>query len=220
MHDLLRIAVGLWLLSAAACGNVPDPMELFNGRDLAGWTIEGPREYRDGERVKPLWSVQNGLLVCDGKEYGFLRFSEQEFGDFVLHVEYRMAPRANSGIGIRTIPYDPARSETTRPSHAAFEVQLMDDADQPQPDVHSSGALYNYIAPSVSNAVRSAPEWNAVDIECRGPRIKVTINGGKVLDCDTRRDDRLKDKPRRGYVALQSHTSPVEFRSIRIHELP
>lgn len=220
MDILLRTAVGLWLVGSTGCGYAPEPRELFNGHDLTGWTIEGPREYSDGDQVKPLWAVRDGSIVCHGKAYGFLRYSEQEFGDFALHVEYKMSPRANSGIGIRTIPYDPARSETTRPSFAAFEVQLMDDADQPQPDAHSSGALYNYLAPIVSNAVRPAPQWNAVDVECGGPRVKVTINGCRVLECDTTRDDRLKDKPRRGYVSLQSHTSIVEFRSVRIRELP
>lgn len=201
---------------AAGCG--ADSRELFNGRDLEGWVVEGPREYTEDGQSRPLWSVRDGLLVCEGRAYGFLRYERQEFADFTLHVEYRMAARANSGIGIRTVPYDHARTDTTRPSAAAFEVQLMDDADQPQPTVQSSGALYNLVAPTVSGAVRPSPEWNAVDVECGGPHVRVTINGRRVLDADQRAAAATKDRPRKGYVSLQSHTNRVEVRSVRIQE--
>lgn len=220
MARMPTIAWGAWLLLAAGCGYHAEPRELFNGRNLDGWLIEGPSEYKDEGQSKPLWRVHDGMLVCEGKEYGFLRYHLQEFGDFVLHVEYRMSVRANSGIGIRTVPYDPMRTDTTRPSFAALEVQLMDDADQPTPDVCSSGALYNQVAPTASDAVRPAPQWNAIDVECRGPRIGVTINNRRVLDVDQRSHERLNDKPRKGYVCLQSHTNRIEFRCVRICEMP
>src|SRR3954453_21208939 len=89
-------------------------IELFNGKDLDGWVAEGQKDYKDGDQVKPVWTVQPGLLVCAGKGYGFLRYAKQEFADFAFHVEYRMTKPAkgmcNSGIGIRTVPFDPKRS--------------------------------------------------------------------------------------------------------------
>src|SRR5262249_14507327 len=107
-------------------------------------------------------------------------------GDFAFHVEYRMTKplkgTCNSGIGIRTVPFDPKRSKATRPSYAAYEIQLLDDAGKP-PNKHGSGSLYRYVAPS-ANPVKPAPEWNTVDVECVGPRIRIWINGQKVIDAD------------------------------------
>src|ERR1043166_6429314 len=101
----------------------------------------------------------------------------------------------------------------TRPSHASFEVQIMDDAGKPT-DVHSSGALYDYVPPT-ANAAKPAGEWNSLDIECRGPRIKVTLNGQTVQDIDQTAIEAIKNKPTSGYCSLQNHGHRVEFRNVR-----
>jgi hypothetical protein len=74
----------------------------------------------------------------------------------------------------------------------------------------------------------AAPEWNAIEVECAGPRITVRLNGQTVLEADQSElaDVNTKpagvaapnDKPRRGYVALQSHSGCVEFRTVQIRE--
>jgi hypothetical protein len=194
------------------------PVALFNGTDLTGWVVEGAKEYKDQDgQTVPNWTVRDGLLTCAGKGFGFLRHSPRQFADFALHVEYRLAPKGNSGIGIRTVPFDPRKSRESRPSFAAYEVQLLDDAGQ-EPTKHSSGSLYRYVAPR-ANPVKPAGEWNAVDIECVGPRIRVVINGQEVLNVDQTAIDEIKNKPLRGYVCLQSHTNQVEFRNVRIREI-
>src|SRR5947209_19669091 len=108
-------------------------LPLFNGRDLSGWVAEGKTMFSDKGLYRAVWYAEDGHLVCAGNGYGFLRYGEREFTDFVLHVEYRMAPRCNSGIGIRTVPFDPKRSAATRPSYASYEIQLLDDAGK-KPD--------------------------------------------------------------------------------------
>src|SRR5262245_63288876 len=89
-------------------------LELFNGKDLVGWVVDGPKEYKDkadGDKVKPNWIVHDGLIRTAGAGLGFLRY-EREFSDFILHVEYRMVKEkgVNSGIGIRTTKFDPKQS--------------------------------------------------------------------------------------------------------------
>jgi hypothetical protein len=191
---------------------------LFNGKDLTGWVVEGPREYKNKDGTpSPMWSVNNGVLKTEGRAFGFLRYKEREFADFLLHVEYRMSPGANSGIGIRTGEFDPSRSKQTRPSYASYEVQLLDDAGKPA-TAYSSGSLYRYVAPK-KNPVKPAGQWNSVDIECRGPRIRVRINDQDILDIDQTTMAQLKNKPLKGSVCLQSHTLPVEFRNVRIRDL-
>jgi hypothetical protein len=199
--------------------------DLFNGKDLDGWVAEGATTFKDGDAVKPVWVVEDGLLrdVVPGRSYGFLRYTRQEFGDFALRLEYRFekkadpkAERGNSGVGIRTPPYDPKKPDS-RPSAAAYEVQILDDADR-KPDKHSNASLYGHVAPSQS-AARPAPEWNTLEIECVGPRIKVTVNGARVIDFDQTTLPATKDKPLKGYINLQNHGSKIDFRNIRIREI-
>jgi hypothetical protein len=198
--------------------------DIFNGKDLAGWVVEGAADAKEKDKDgKPLpnWTVKDGKLCLAGNGYGFLRFDEK-VADFALHVEYRMPnpdPKkaGNSGIGIRTPPYDPAKSGATRPSAAAYEVQIL---DEPGKEPHKSGnaSLYKHVAPS-RNALKPAPEWNTIDIECVGPRIRISVNGEQVIDVDQTTVPEIKDKPLSGYVSLQCHGTPVEFRSVRLRHI-
>jgi hypothetical protein len=113
-----------------------------------------------------------------------------------------------------------------RPSYAAYEMQLLDDAGSP-PSLHGIGSLCRYKSPT-ANPARPAPEWNTIEVECAGPRITVRVNRQKVLEADvceladvnTRSDGvpAPKNEPRRGYVALQSRSGRAEFRKAQIRE--
>jgi uncharacterized protein YlaI len=203
------------LLAAFARGD--EARELFNGKDLDGWVVE-ERPYKDKSgKNTPNWSVRDGLLTCEGKTFGFLRYEKQEFADFALHVECRLSPKSNTGIGIRAVPYDPKKDPQTRPSYHSYEIQVQDDEGKP-PSKHNTGSLYRYVAPK-ANPIKRAPVWNTVDIECIGPRIRVTINGQEILDADQSTIEEIKNKPLKGYVCLQSHDRLVEFRAVRIREI-
>lgn len=215
---------GAWALACAlaALGAAAAPAQemrnLFNGKDLDGWVAEGRKEFKDKDgRVRPVWTVEDGLIHCAGNGFGFLRYDREVYRDFAFHVEYRMAPRCNSGIGIRTIAFDPRLSRLTRPSFFGYEIQLLDDAGK-RPDKHGSGSLYRYVAPRI-NAVKPAPEWNVVDIECVGPRIRIRINGEAIIDTDQSTIPEIKNKPLEGYVCLQNHGGEIAFRNIRIREI-
>ncbi len=129
-------------------------------------------------------------------------------------------------MGIRTGAFDPSKSSATRPSFAAYEIQLLDDAGTPA-NKGCTGSLYRYAAPK-SNRAFPAPAWNDLEITCTGQIIRVKLNGEEVLNADQTKIDDLpekgrpkdipapKDKPVRGYVALQSHTGTVYFRNVRI----
>jgi hypothetical protein len=234
----MRVAQALLIVSSllgpASVADAQEHLDLFNGKNLDGWVVEGPKEDKQG---RANWTVQEGTIICRGAGFGFLRYERQQFADFAVRVEYRFAPivknrRGNSGLGIRTVPFDPKHSLLSRASFASYEIQLTDDAGK-KPDAHSTGSLYRYLAPK-ANPVKPAPAWNTIEVECVGPRIKVRVNGEAVLDADQTTlpdlDNKNKpgeaakapaprDKPLRGYIALQSHSGQVEFRQVRIREL-
>ena len=107
-----------------------------------------------------------------------------------------------------------------RQREKAQALRLVVDALQQdaKPGKGTTGSLYRYVAPT-KTAHKPAPEWNAVEIECRGPKIRVNFNGTDTLTFDQSTDEKLKTKPLSGYVCLQSHSKPVEFRNVRIKVL-
>jgi hypothetical protein len=208
------------LLAMGMAGFAPDEesTRLFDGVSLDGWVAEGASETEIDGAKAPVWVVEDGQIVCRGKGFGFLRYKDREFDDFTFHVEFRMlAPKCNSGIGFRTTAFNPADSRGTRPSFYSYEIQLIDDAGQP-PTPHSSGSLYRYMAPR-QNAMKPVGEWNTLEVTCRGPRVRVVLNGQTLHDVDQGQVDALKDKPLRGYVCLQNHGGQIAFRSVEMREL-
>jgi hypothetical protein len=205
------------LLAGVTIGGEDNKVVLFNGKDLDGWIAEGAKDYKDGDKVIPVWTVKDGNLNCDGKGFGFLRYSKQEFADFHFHLEYRMQAKCNSGVGIRTVPFDPKKSTDTRPSYACYEIQLIDDFGK-APTKYSNGSLYRYVAPS-SNPSKAPGEWNVLDIECKGPKIVIHLNKEKIIDFDQSTDEKLKKNPVKGYLCVQNHGGKIEFRNLWAREI-
>ncbi len=220
-HRAFAAAIGFLVFTSAtrAADKSDDWIEMFNGKDFTGWVIDGPTEYKDkadGNKSKPLWVVENKMIRTAGVGLGFLRY-ERKFSDFVFHVEYRMVKGANSGIGVRTRVYDSKMSTATRPSFYSYEIQLLDDSDK-KPGKHSTGSLYRYVAPTAM-ANKPAPEWNIIEVECVGTKIRVIMNDKEVLYVDQSTIEEIKNKPLSGYVCIQSHSKQVEFRNLKFKEI-
>ncbi|MHB1038092.1 MAG: 3-keto-disaccharide hydrolase [Pirellulales bacterium] len=196
---------------------LPGGERLFARGDLAGWVEEQHNFYKEKNPNVRTWSVKDGVVACDGStgNCGFLRY-EKKLSDFTLRLEYRLAKDCNSGVCIRTpVPYD-GRPEATIPSGHGYEVQIMDDAGAPA-SATSTGAFYSLVAPRV-NAAKPAGQWNAMEIVCRGPKIRVTLNGKVVQDVDQTKIDAIRTRPRVGYISLQNHGGNIEFRNVRLEE--
>ena len=183
-------------------------------RGLEGWVVEGTRESEErGEKV-PVWTFENGVVRCSGRGFGYLRH-DATVADFRLELEYRFPKHGNSGVGIRTVPFTGPLE--TRPSQAAYEIQLLSDAGK-APDRGACCSLYGHEAPR-HNTSRPIGEWNTLVVECRGPRIRINHNGVEVIDFDqsTRKDTAAK--PLSGSVCLQNHGRIIEFRDVRLTDL-
>ncbi len=170
---------------------------LFNGKDLEAWHIIGREEG---------WTVDKGLLSCTGQGRGWIRPAD-EYADFTLRLDYRISPRGNSGIFLRT-------SQEGRPAFQGMEIQLLDDRRAPLTP-KSNGGIYDAVAPQVDPS-KPAGTWNPVEITCRGPQVEVKIHGRQTVSCDTSTHADLKDRLKTGLIGLQNHGSPIAFRNIRL----
>ena len=94
--------VALFSMAAGAEDNQPPTgfTSLFNGQDMSGWKAD-PEGH---------WTADGGVMVYDGKAKNLV--SEQEFGDFVLLIDWKIPKGGNSGIFLRG--HRRWRSGTTR----------------------------------------------------------------------------------------------------------
>jgi type 1 glutamine amidotransferase len=216
---------------------------LFNGKDLAGWKIpEGDNGH---------WKVIDGVIDYDaGSEAKGDKalWSEREYGDFVLKLDWRLkeAPFIN-----KNIPYILPDGTHAKDIHGK-ELKL------PLPDADSgvylrgdgfyqiniwcwpigSGEIYSIrtdrkTPPDLRRAVtpihqadKPVGEWNHFEITVKGKTVKVELNGTVVIPGAT-----IPTMPDRGRIALQHHgqknkagewTGPpslVQFKNIEIKEL-
>ena len=168
-----------------------------------------------------IFTFEDDTLHIFGKSLTTLRYvgyTGQPFSDFELHLEYKVASRANSGVFLRVQENDPVRR--------GFEVQVLEDHGKP-PSYTSSGSVYDVVTP-MFNMSRPAGEWNSFDITARGRHLVVYMNGWKVIDADFSKMTSpigkfslpFAELPLEGLLALQDHGGKVWYRNIYVRPLP
>jgi hypothetical protein len=225
--------------SASEAGFIP----LFDGKDLSQWIIpEGDNGH---------WKVVDGVIDYDARSEAPGNknlVSKQEFGDFVLTLEWRIkeTPYQNPGIpyilpdGTHARGVDGKELKFTLPDSDSG-VYLRDMTGKSQVNIWcwpiGSGEVYGYrmdpkMPPEVragvtpkTQADRPVGEWNEFEITLVGDRLTVVLNGKTVIE-----NAQLPGIPERGPLVLQHHggfkdgkyTGPpslVQFRNIRIKPL-
>jgi len=98
---------------------------LFDGTTLTGWK----RYNRD--TIGPLWTVKDGVIVCDGTGLGEgsgmnggSLTTTRTFGNFELSVEWQITPGGNSGILYHVVE----SPEYGNDYETGPEYQVIDDA--------------------------------------------------------------------------------------------
>ena len=242
-----RIAAALALLvtlgiTASAQPPVPPGFtSLFNGTDLTGWRVPA------GDNGH--WRVVDGVIDYDARSEApddKSLWSEHEYGDFELRVEWRLkeVPYANRNVPIIL----PDGTHKKGPDGRDI-LMTVPDADSgiyvrgvPKAQVNiwnwpvGSGEVYGYRTDAAQPAAvragvtpktladRHVGAWNAFAITMRGDRLTVVLNGTTVIE-----DAQLPGVPASGRIALQHHgswndgqwTSPpslVQFRNVFIRE--
>jgi len=165
-----------------------------------------------------IFDIQDGVFHVNGKKpTRYIAYMGETFSDFELHVEFKVAKNANSGVFFRTDPENTVQG--------GFEIQVLDDAGQ-APNKNGSGLLYDVASP-MFNMARAAGEWNSYDIACLGSALTVVMNGWKVLDVDLSKmtmpigkfDTPLAQLPKEGHIVLQDHGGAVWYRNLLVRKL-
>jgi len=210
-------SIGLVLLVAAAVSAIaqvePGFKPLFNGKNLEGWKLVGGNG--------PGYVVEGDRIVCPPDGGGNL-FTEKEYANFVLRLEFKLSPGGNNGVGLRA----PLEGDA---AYKGMEIQVLDDPAPQYKDIkpaQHTGSIYGVVAPK-QGALKPTGEWNAYDITAQGRHITIKLNSTTVTDAnlDTITDPEiLKQHPglarTTGHIGFLGHRSHVEFRNIRIKELP
>jgi hypothetical protein len=174
-------------------------IELFNGKDLAGWTLTDANALNG-------WFVEDGIL-CNvpkkekGKSAGNLR-TEKEFEDFELELEANVAEHGNSGVYLRGI----------------YEVQVEDSHGKPL-DPHNMGAIYSRITPSEA-AEKPAGEWQKLKMTLVDRHVTVKLNGKTIIDNEPLAGCTggalWSDEFKPGPIYLQGDHTAIKYRNIKL----
>lgn len=152
-----------------------------------------------------------------------------EFEDFDLEFEWKIAPDGNSGVKYllyREDVWKPAGSLASHARGRGFEYQISDGISARKP-TEASGGIYEFIAPSETQA-RPAGEFNSGRIVRRGSAVEHWLNGVRVVEVrlDTpEMQARMRARkvptelPRKTAIVLQNHASEAWFRRLRIQAL-
>jgi hypothetical protein len=160
-------------------------------------------------------------------------WTDRDYENFMLDVEYRCDPAANSGVLIYC-------SDMANWIPNTVEIQILDDNhphwSKEQPFARNGG-LYGHLPPKVNNA-KPAGEWNRMTITAQGKRVKVLVNEEITVDTDLSAWTSAKknpdgsdippwlsrpwaELPTKGRIGLQGKhgNAAIYFRNVRIKEL-
>ncbi len=231
-HHLLAVLAVYFVLSIPAARSA-DPAApkgfraIFNGKDLSGWYGWNPHTTAklEGEKLAASlkdqrtdfashWTVENGELVNSGT--GPYATTEEDFGDFELHLEYKTVAGADSGIYLRGMP----------------QVQIWDsnqvfDPAKPDRRPHlGSGGLFNNTPKTlgrdpIMKVDKPFGQWNSFKIKQIGARTWVTLNTRLVVDGAEFENypDKTQAFPTLGPLMLQTHGGEIRWRNIFVREI-
>jgi len=191
---------------------------LFNGKDFTGWRLD--------DRDKQLWSIEDGVLKGNGQGHSDL-FTEKEFRDFVLMLDYRMQEPSDSGIYFRRL----------RPDMGLFGQREQFNLNAGGGGWMGNLLSFHFLPEGMQLKEQERPQlrrinpeigvWHTIKLTVIGKNVTAEYDGEVVLDRFVYPEGLLSMKP--GPIGVQKHpiekkdgktnNMPVEFRNIFIKEI-
>jgi hypothetical protein len=193
---------------------------LWDGKTFTGWHTYGKQEVVG-------WEIANGELVAlgQGGDHANDILTDAEYENFEFVVDWKISPRANSGIFYNVVEQGYDRVYATGP-----EYQIIDEDGWPEKleDWQKNGANYA-MHPPLAKAARPVGEWNTSRIVVDKGHVEHWLNGVKTAEYDLwtpewttlKTTGKWKEFPgygigKKGKIGLQDHGNKVYFRNIKI----
>jgi hypothetical protein len=207
---------------------------LFNGKDLNGWKYPGTKgKALDGQTETPdkRIEVRDGVILVNEKDKdgkGGIKdlYTVQEFNkDFHLKLEFRAAPRADSGLYIR----GPQLQVRDYPTIGPYNKVKFNNGDWNELDVTVKNKVVivsvngkaltdqDHLELAVKNGT---PEAKLNDKPIAVTDLHVTVGPAALCKCNGEVIEKAFKAGAKGGIGLQAETGKFEFRRIRIKELP
>ncbi len=224
----------IWIVPLNETGKVPNTLTdtekadgwklLFDGKTSKGW-----RSARSDEFPEYGWSIRDGMIIVnpgDGAESrrGGDIITGDLYSNFELKVDFKLTPRANSGIKYFVIP----ELLIQKGSAIGIEYQLYDAAGRDISSNKSIASAYDLFA-AKGACPNPAGRWNTARIVSKDGKVRHWLNGRLVLEYNRLspefRQARAKSKFKnianfgaleKGFILLQDHGNEAAYRNIKI----
>ena len=203
-----------------------------------GWVALVEADFAKVNSAETTWSWKDGVLHCTGQPVSVLR-TAKEYKNFEMVVEWMHEKSAgNSGVFVWATPQSIEKLTTAgNPGlPSGIEVQILDhgytdmmkargqktDWFGTNGDVFPVGLKMKMFPPLSPNGSRSFPrkllskgfgQWNHYYIRAINGEVRLWVNGEEVSGGNG-------VEPGKGFLCLESEGSPIQFRKLRIRELP
>ena len=203
---LSLLAAGLFFFSCAPKSNF---VELFNGKDLSGWSF-----VVDGDvPASEVFSVTDGEIHISGTPFGYM-YTDAIYVNYDLEVEYAwIGAGSNSGIflhiGETSCPF-PECIECNLQAGNAGTYVFLGGASAEEYQLPADGVMPKFPKIDKREASSEKPdgEWNLARVEVREAKITSYINGVLQNQCTASRTE--------GHIGLQSEGGPLKIRAVRL----
>jgi hypothetical protein len=232
----------VWLPVAAMPANGADETSTVSAARIdgtePGWRLLREQDFTNVNCNPDTWTWKDGVAHCTGQPVGVIR-SQKPFTNFELLATWRhLREGGNSGIFVWTAEEALKGLTPGKLPPGGIEVQVLDlgyaeqyersegkkaDWFTSHGDVFPVGtAKMKPFPPTSPSGERSFPrkqlskgvgQWNHYYVRCINSEVRLWVNGEEVsggTNCE----------PRTGYLCLESEGAPVEFKDLRIRELP
>ena len=225
------------LVAGAALAAEQAPRAFIDGVG-PGWRALGEGDFAGVNGNPDTWTWKAGVLLCSGKPIGVMR-TRETFTNFEMVVEWRhLRSGGNSGVFVWVPDEALAQLKPDALPEYGIEVQMLDHGFREQyekasgrkgdwftthGDIFAVGrSKLSPFPPLSPDGSRSFPrkelsrgvnEWNHYYVRGINGELRLWVNGEEV-------SGGRGASPRTGYLCLEAEGSPVEFRNIRIRELP
>ena len=203
-----------------------------------GWRELTGDDFEAVNGAADTWTWEGGFVRCTGQPVGVTR-SRKPLTNFEMVAQWRhLKPAGNSGIFLWAPEEALTGLKPGQLPRGGIEVQVLDNAYAEQYEKQSGkkadfftthGDVFpvgtskmNPFEPTSPNGSRSFPrkrlsrsagEWNHYYIRAINGEVRLWVNGEEVSGGNN-------CQPSSGYLCLESEGSPVEFRGLRLRELP